>query len=471
MKRTLSILLTLALLLTLVACGNTPTAETESNEAAADPETTTSVTKETEAEPEKTDPAPANKLPAFNQKATIDETVMVDENNVRITATGLTYNNYAVELELTIENNSDKDLSFTSGSMGYSCNSVNGMMVADGYLNCDVAAGKKAMDTISFSYDSLQLYGIQEIADMEIGFYTTDDDYKSTYFSPRQVTTSAHGSYDYEKLYYQETVSSAAAQATFDYSVSHFAVDKLYDQDGIAVISQTLIQNADGEQMLLVELENNSQDIRNISVSDIMVNNLLVCDSRWCSDTVAPGKRAVIDINLSSVVEAQYWEIYGLQKIGSIGFSLQQSDADWNDLTEYESMVVEISGEGSMDSSGEELYNQNGVRIVAKTVLAPEEYGSYYHVLLLAENTGSNAVEVEIPWKTLSINGFMVDYYGQTWELQPGQCAMMEIDLYNDDLEDIKITEVSQITQVEFKLEIKEGRNLLEEPTITMNCQ
>lgn len=30
-----------------------------------------------------------------------------------------------------------------SGSLGYSCNSVNGYMVNDGYLNCDVANGKK----------------------------------------------------------------------------------------------------------------------------------------------------------------------------------------------------------------------------------------------------------------------------------------------------------------------------------------
>ena len=47
--------------------------------------------------------------------------------------------------------------------MGYSCNSVNGFMVDDGYLNCDVANGKKANDTISFSYDELMLYALAKL--------------------------------------------------------------------------------------------------------------------------------------------------------------------------------------------------------------------------------------------------------------------------------------------------------------------
>ena len=94
----------------------------------------------------------------FSRKATIEETVLVDENNVKITATELTYGNYAFELALVIENNSDKDLSFIANSVGYSCNSVNGYMISDGYLNCDVAAGKKANDRIMIDYDTCLLY-------------------------------------------------------------------------------------------------------------------------------------------------------------------------------------------------------------------------------------------------------------------------------------------------------------------------
>ena len=54
------------------------------------------------------------------------------EDNVKITATGLKYTAYEVKVSLTIENNTDKSLSFRSGTMGYSCNSVNGYMVDAG---------------------------------------------------------------------------------------------------------------------------------------------------------------------------------------------------------------------------------------------------------------------------------------------------------------------------------------------------
>ncbi len=37
-------------------------------------------------------------------------------------------------------------------------------------MNCDVLNGTVANDVISFSYDTLMLYGINEIADIEIGF-------------------------------------------------------------------------------------------------------------------------------------------------------------------------------------------------------------------------------------------------------------------------------------------------------------
>ncbi len=471
MKKIAYLLLALAMIFALSACGNTTPAESNSTEPSPNAELPSS-TPDNFSSQEGTPSSSTDKLAAFSKKATIAETILVDESNVRITATGLSYSSYAAELELTIENNSDKDLCFISGSLSYSCNSVNGIMVAEGYLNCDVAAGKKAMDTISLSYAALQLYGIQEIADIEIGFYTTDSDYKHTYFTPRQVTTSVHDSYDYSKPRYQETITSAAAQNTFEYKIPFFATDKLYEKDGIVIASQALIRNSDGEQSLLVEVENQSQDTRNVSVSNIFINNLLVEGSRWSSDTIAPGKRAIIDIDLSSVLDERYWKLYGIQDIGSIGFAVQQSDMDWNELTEPEPVVIEVAEASGIDKGGEELYNQNGVRIVAKTVLGPaSEYDSYYNILLLAENTGSDTVKVEIPFKVLSINGFMVDYYGKIWELQPGQCALMEIQLFDNDLEEIKVSEADQITQVEFTLEIKQGKTLLDDPSITMNCQ
>ena len=163
----LSMLLAVALLATLSACG-TPAVPIDS------PTSTGNGASESTLTDDNTPKPPDESQGLFNVNATLNETVLVDDGGVKITATGLTYTAYSADLALTIENNSGKDLSFVSGSMGYSCNSINGYMVNDGYLNCDVANGKKANDTISFSYDALMLYGINEIADMEIGFSMTE---------------------------------------------------------------------------------------------------------------------------------------------------------------------------------------------------------------------------------------------------------------------------------------------------------
>lgn len=177
--RFLPILLAIALLTVLTAC-ESPAAPDDSGTGQSPTESGVLADTPADDTPEQSDES----LGLFRTDATLAETVLVDENGVKITATGLTYTAYSVDLELTIENNSGKDLSFVSGSLGYSCNSVNGYMIDGGYLNCDVADGKKANDAISFGYDALMLYGINEIADIEIGISMTDNDYNTTYTGP-----------------------------------------------------------------------------------------------------------------------------------------------------------------------------------------------------------------------------------------------------------------------------------------------
>lgn len=80
---------------------------------------------------------------SLSTNAKIEETVLVDESGIKIIANALNYTQYSVDVDLTIENNTEKDLSFCCGTMGYSCNSVNGYMTNDGYMNTKVGAGKK----------------------------------------------------------------------------------------------------------------------------------------------------------------------------------------------------------------------------------------------------------------------------------------------------------------------------------------
>lgn len=126
MKKRLSLLLALVLAFSLTACAEAP--------QDANLKEPSNVTNESEpAKEPSTEQEPSG-------QASIAETVLVDESDIKITATGLDADGFlGVEVKLLIENNSDQDLTFQARNV-----SVNGYMV-EPIMSADVAAGKKAM--------------------------------------------------------------------------------------------------------------------------------------------------------------------------------------------------------------------------------------------------------------------------------------------------------------------------------------
>ena len=77
-------------------------------------------------------------LGLFNTNATLLKTVLMDESGVKITATGLPYTAYSVDLQLTIENNSGKALTIGEA---YGFLSVNGFMTDYSYSSQKLGDG------------------------------------------------------------------------------------------------------------------------------------------------------------------------------------------------------------------------------------------------------------------------------------------------------------------------------------------
>lgn len=409
-------------------------------------------------------------LGEFSQTATIEETVLYDEGDIKITATGLTYTNYDAELELTIENNTEKDLQFVTGSMGYSCNSVNGIMTNDGYLLCDVAAGKKANDYIGFDYDQLMLYGIYEIADIEIGFDISDDEYNHIYSGPRQVKTSAYDTYDYDMNHYREGINSSAAMFTYGYDMIHFSEETLYDEDGVKLISSGIMVTDEGEQILLLEFENTSDSQVYIRTSDIVLNGLVVTKGYWDSDALNAGKHGIMEVELTSALRKEFWDMLGLSEVGTVSLSIMQRDFEDNDLTENTPVEISVSGTSAgFRHEGTEVYNKDGFRIVNKGIVEDaSEYSTDMYVLLLAENNSGKTLTIKDVYDSLSVNGFMTDYSFSRMELADGEIAVLPIKLWESSLEENKFAAVTDVTEVELSLEIVDGRDSFDKPVITI---
>lgn len=279
-------------------------------------------------------------MEAFNTEATIEPTVIYDENGVRITADQLTYDNFSAELSLTFENGSDKKLSFISGSAGYHVNSVNGYMIDVGYVNCEVEAGQSATDALTFDFNELNIYGITEIADMEIGFDISDDEYNSVYTGPVQIKTSAAESYDYTVNTYQEILNNGAFENAFNSTVNYFSDDDLYSNYNICVTSAALMTNSDGEPVLMFEIENNSQSEVVVSISDVSINGNIVREDHWSSDNINAGKKRLVDLQLTDLADRYEGDFSGISNASSISFTFSVGE---NSYDPADSQTIDIS--------------------------------------------------------------------------------------------------------------------------------
>lgn len=469
MKKLICVLLAIVMLLGLTACGKskTETAEPEKADMTAT-ETVDDVTDVTE-EMEETDvqdsTESSEELPEFDQSAIIETTVILDQDNIKVTATALEYDDYSANLKLSLENNSDKTLTFSTNTLGFSGNSINGFMIPDGYFNSEIAPGKKANETATFSYDYLQLFGINEIADIVLGIRVTDEDYNETIYPDCQIKTSIADSYTYDNTSYQKAISSTAVQKALGLTSTYFTTDVLYDADNIQIVSGTLISNEDDEQMLLLEAVNSGTEMKNIIVTGLSVNGLTVYDGNLSSTTISSGKCGVISINLNDVFNEQYWEVYGLTDISSIDVKVGIQDG-W-DLKNENTVHLTIGEDAPLNLDGTELFSQDNIRIISKGILGHEdEYDSNLYLALLIENGTDEAFDASVQNDSLSVNDIMISEFGSGTNIPPHAYGVLIVELYGSDLEDSDITDVDQVQKVECVIEFGEGYDVTVEAPI-----
>lgn len=408
---------------------------------------------------------------SLSTNAKIEETVLVDESGIKIIANALNYTQYSVDVDLTIENNTEKDLSFCCGTMGYSCNSVNGYMTNDGYMNTKVGAGKKAKEVISFSVRDLAMMGIIDIADIEIGF-DIEDDFYDTYLQtgPRQIRTSIAESYDYSIDSYQEAIVSDALATEYGYLVNHHAKEERYNQGGIHIVSETLITNSDGERSLLIETENTSSEPVYITIGDISINGLSLQNGIWVSDAVNVGKHCITSINLTSILERTR-NMFGIEEIGEISFAFGQKDTKYNQLIDPEDISISISDDASFNRAGTELYQADGIRIVAKGLVADSaSYSDDIHLMLLVESEFDDSVSVDVDYNSVSVNGYMTDFLCFSNTVEPGHSMILDVELQDSSLDTNGISRTEDIAEIELTFKIRDSHyKTIANPVVTIS--
>lgn len=247
-----------------------------------------------------------------SNQATIDEQVLYDDNDIKITATSLEDSLFGTDLKVLIENNSSQNITVQARNAN-----INGYMVST-MMSDDVASGKKANGELTFETSGLKDCGIEQIGTIEFIFHIFDSD-------------------SWDEIVDSDVITVKTSLAdTFEQNYDDSG-DVLVDSHDVRIIAKGL-SKADsfwGPGVILY-IENNSDKDVTIQVRDVSVNGFMV-ESSMSSDVIA-GKKAISDVQFfSSDLEKN-----GIEDINDVEFYFHIFDM--NSLDEiYDSEVINMS--------------------------------------------------------------------------------------------------------------------------------
>lgn len=219
----------------------------------------------------------------------------------------------------------------------------------------------------------------------------------------------------------------------------------LVEQDGIVITATEYVIDSiwgDGIKLLL---ENNSDKDVTVGCEALIVNDYMITD--LFSSTVAAGKKA----NETMYLSGSQLKAAGIENVGKIEIYFHVYDSSTYDtIFNTECVTIQTSEYANMDTepndAGTELYNQDGIRIVGKTVDENSFWGTA--ILLYCENTSGKNIGVSVD--DMSINGFMMSPLFST-TVYNGKKSIGDITVLSSDLEE---NGIEAIEEVELKFHI-----------------
>lgn len=254
-----------------------------------------------------------------------------------------------------------------------------------------------------------------------------------------------------------ETTAGNATDITIEEQV-------LFEKDGLKVTATEYVVDSfwgDGIKLLI---ENNGASDIGIGCTALIVNDYMISD--LFSTTVAAGKKANETLYLSN----SGLQAAGIENVGKVEVYFHTFDSDsYMTISDIGCVTIQTSEFDSMDSTpndeGQELYNENGIRIVGKYVDENSFWGAAV-LLYIENNSGKNHI---IQCDDMSINGFMITpYFSST--VYDGKKAIDEITLMSSDLEENGITSIEDI-ELKFNIMDEDFMNNVETDAISFSAK
>lgn len=213
---------------------------------------------------------------------TFEERVLLDQGNIKITATSLGEDVLlGPAIKLLIENNSETNITVQAREV-----SVNGYMI-EPLFSTDVAAGKKANDSMTFLTETLEASGIVKIAFVEFRFdiFNTDT---------------------FDEIIVSDVITLNTSVTDYVQSYDDTG-NVIYDANNIKIIDKGIQDDTLMGPEILIYIENNSDVGVTVQTRDVSINGFMV--EPVFSSEITPGKKAVDGISFLNLEENNIEEI------------------------------------------------------------------------------------------------------------------------------------------------------------------
>lgn len=251
-----------------------------------------------------------------SDEVTVEEAELYNENGISVTVTGMKDSLFGPEISVTVANDTEQNVTVSTQLL-----SVNGYMLSTSGLYCDVAAGKKAADSISLMSSELDEAGIETIAALEFYLSIYDSDSYDTIAKSELIT-----------------VNTSAAEG-FTQEVDDSG-DVIYDANGVRVICKGLKDEVIWDGCVVFLMENTSGKTLTVCGENVSVNGYMVDESLWSE--LRDNTRSVVGMYLLTLEEIG---LESIEEVEDIEFSLRVIDEDWNTVAESDAIVLNFTEE------------------------------------------------------------------------------------------------------------------------------
>ena len=181
-------------------------------------------------------------------------------------------------------------------------------MLSASSLYSDVAAGKKAIDSMTLMSSELSAAGIETVAQIEFTLAIYDSD-------------------TFEDIDSSDLVSLTTSAAEGFTQPVDDSGDVLYDANGIRVICKGLKEDAVWDGCIVFFIENNNGKAVSVYSDNMSVNGFMVDDSLWCD--LRANTRCIDAMYLLSLDDIG---VESMEDVENVEFTLRIIDEKWNDI-------------------------------------------------------------------------------------------------------------------------------------------